>query len=104
MKNFFVYLMMTNVMVKTCLKQKIIKNSNFIQAIKISVYPTANVTLRPIFSESRIFRSFPKFPNCGFNTRHDNREVTLAEFLESRICPNIYRMFRSSEVWIEHMT
>ena len=38
---------------------------------------------------------FPKFPNCGFNTRHDNREVTLTEFFESRICPNIYRMFRS---------
>ena len=79
-------------MVKTCLNQKIIKNSNLIQAIKNSVCPTANVTRRPIFSESR---SFPKFPNCGFNKRHDNREVTLIEFFESRICPNIYRMFRS---------
>ena len=38
---------------------------------------------------------FPKFPNCGFNTRHDNREVTLIEFFDSRICPNIYGMFRS---------
>ena len=58
LKNFFGYLMMTNVMVKTCLKQKIMKNCNFIQAIKISVCPTANVTRRPIFSESRIFPSF----------------------------------------------
>ena len=50
--------MMTNVMVKTCLNQKILKNSNLIQAMKNSVCPTANVTRRPIFSESRIFRSF----------------------------------------------
>ena len=48
--------MMTNVMVKTCLNQKIIKNSNLIQAMKNSVCPTANVTRRPIFSESPIFR------------------------------------------------
>ena len=49
--------MMTNVMVKTCLNQKIIKNSNLIQAMKNSLFPTANFTRRPIFSESRIFRS-----------------------------------------------
>ena len=85
--------MMTNVMVKTCLNQKIIKNSNLIQAIKNSVCPTANVTRRPIF---------PTFPNCGFNTRHDNREVKLIEFFESRICPNIYRMFRSSGLNTRH--
>ena len=58
------YLMMTNVMVKTCLNQKIIKNSNLIQAMKNSVRPKAKVIRRPNFSESRI-------------------------------CPNIYRMFRS---------
>ena len=49
-------------------------------------YPNADFFRKP---------SFPKFPNCGFNTRHDNHEVTLIEFFESRICPNIYRMFRS---------
>ena len=49
--------------------------------------------------------NFPKFANCAFNTRHDIREVTLIEFFESRICPNIDRMFWSvSEVWIEHTT
>ena len=50
--------MMTNVMVNTCFNQKIIKNSNLIQAMKNSVCPTAKVTGSPIFSESRIFRSF----------------------------------------------
>ena len=85
--------MMTNVMVKTWIEQKIIKNSNPIQAVKNSVCPTANVIRRPIF---------PQFPNCGFNKRHDNREVTLIEFYESRICPNIYRMFRSVD-WTHDM-
>ena len=55
---------MTNVTVKTCLNQKIIKNSNLIQAMKNSQCPKAKVIRRPNFSESRI-------------------------------CPNIYRMFRS---------
>ena len=45
-------------MVKTCLNQKIIKNSNLIQAMKNSVYPKAKVIRRPNFSESRIFRIF----------------------------------------------
>ena len=70
-EKFFVYLMMTNVMVKTCLNQKIIKNSNLIQAMKNSLFPTANLTRRPIFSQSRI-------------------------------CPNIYRMFRSVD-WTHDM-
>ena len=88
--------MMTNVIVKTWIEQKIIKNSNPIQAMKNSVYPTANVTRRPIF---------PQFPNCLFNKRHDNGEVTLIEFYESRICPNIYRIFTErSQLWIEHTT
>ena len=90
--------MMTNVMVKTCLNQKIIKISNLIEAINNSVCPTANVTRRPIFRKPK----FPKFPNCEFSTRHDNREVTLIEFFESRICPNIYRMFRSVD-WTHDM-
>ena len=48
------------------------------------------------------FSRKPNFPNCGFNTRHDSREVTLIEFFESRICPNIYRMFRSVD-WTQDM-
>ena len=67
----FVYLMMTNVMMKTCFNQKIVKISNLIQAMKNSVCPKAKVMRRPNFSESRI-------------------------------CPNIYRMFRSVD-WTHDM-
>ena len=67
-EKFFVYMMMTNVMMKTCLNQKIIKISNLIPAVKNSVCPKAKVMRRRNFSESRI-------------------------------CPNIYRMFRSVD-WI----
>ena len=93
--------MMTNVMVKTCLNQKIIKNSNLIQAIKNSVCPTANVTRRPIFSESRIFRSFRIV-----DSTNDMIIVKwhLLNFSKARICPcpNIYRMFRSVD-WTHDM-
>ena len=56
--------------------------------------------------------NFPKFPNCGFNTRHDNREATLIEFFQSRICSvfeYFVRIFTQcsemwTEMWIEHRT
>ena len=72
-------------MVKTCLNQKIIKNSNLIPAMKNSVGPKAKVIRQPNFSESRICPNIygmlteclPNVPKCGLNTRHDNREVTL---------------------------
>ena len=70
-EKFFVYLMMTNVMMKTCFNRKSIKISNLIQAKKNSVCPKAKVMRRPNFSESRI-------------------------------CPNIYRMFRSVD-WTHDM-
>ena len=44
---------------------------------------------------------FPKFPNCGFNTRHDNREVTLIDF---SIAEFVRIFTECSEVWIEHTT
>ena len=71
--------MMTSVMVKTCLKEKILKNSNLIQAMKNSVCPKVKVVRKLNFSESQIC------PN---------------------ICPNVYRIFRrvDSEGWIEHTT
>ena len=71
---FFVYLMMTNVMIKTCLNQKIIEYSNLIQAMKNSVCPET--------PEAKVMRR----PN----------------FFKSRICPNIYRMFRSVD-WTHAM-
>ena len=72
--------MMTNVMVKTCLNQKIIKNSNLIQAMKNSVRPKAKVIRKLNFSESRICPNicpnvYRMFRRCGLKTRHDNREL-----------------------------
>ena len=70
--------MMTNIVVKTCLNQKIIKNSNLIQSMKSSVmsesesYPKAEFLRKPNLSEY-----LPNVPKCGLNTRHDNREVAL---------------------------
>ena len=102
---------MRNVMVKTCLNQKIIKNSNLIQAMKNSVCPKAKVIRTPNFSESRIcpniyrmFRSVDRTHDMIIVKWH---EVTLIHFFgkpnlsEYLPCPNIYRMFTEcSEVWI----
>ena len=97
-QKFFVYLMMTNVMVKTCLNHKIIKNSNLIQAMKNSVCPTANVTRRPIFSESRIFRIVDS------TSTHDMIIVKwqLLNFSKAEFVRIIYRMFRSVD-WTHDM-
>ena len=63
------------------------------------VFPKAEFSQVSEFSEvSELWN----LPNCGINTRDDNREVTLIEFFESRICPNIYRMFRSVD-WTHDM-
>ena len=58
------------------------------------------MTLIQFFPKAEFVRILPNVPKCGLNTRHDNREVTwsdvkwhLFSFSESRICPNIYRMF-----------
>ena len=97
--------MMTNVMVKTCLNQKIIKNSNLVQAMKNSVCPTANVTRRPILSESRIFRIVDS------TSTHDMIIVkwqllnfSKAEFVLSEYLPNVPKcgLFRSVD-WIHDM-
>ena len=75
---------MTNVMVKTWIEQKIVKNSNPIQAMKNTVCPTANVTRRPIFRSFRIVYSTNDMIMVKWH---------LLNFYESRICPNIYRIF-----------
>ena len=95
----FVYLMMRNVMVKTCLNLKIIKNSNLIQAMKNSVCPKAKVIRRPNFSESRISPNIYRMFR-SVNRTHDMiivkwHEVTLIQFFRRPNLPNIYRMFRS---------
>ena len=50
--------MIENVMMKTCLNIKIMKISNFIQAVKCSVCPKAKVIRRPNFSEAEFVRIF----------------------------------------------
>ena len=74
---------MTNIVVKTCLNQKIIKNSNLIQSMKNSVCPKANVIRMPNFSEY-----LPNVSKCGLNTRHDNREVALTHLTRAQTLPS----------------
>ena len=94
---------MTNVMVKTCLNQKIIKNSNLIHAMKNYVCPKATVIRRPNFSENRICpKIYRMFRSVDWT--HDMIIVKwqLFNFSKSRICTNIYRMFRSVD-WTHDM-
>ena len=77
--------MMTNIMVKACLNQEIMKISNLIQEkIKNNACPRPKFNRRPNLSESRISPNVPK-SKCGLNTRHDNREVTLTHLTQAQI-------------------
>ena len=61
--------MITNVMLKTCLNQKIMKISNFIQAVKCSVCPKAKFIRRPnFFRKPDLSEYLPNVPKCGLNT------------------------------------
>ena len=57
------------------------------------------------YAKAEYFRkpNFPKFPNCGINTRDDNGEVTLIKFFESRFV-RVRIFIACFEVWIEHTT
>ena len=83
--------MMTNVMVKTCLNQKIIKNSNLIQAMKNNVCPKATVIRKPNFSENRIcLKIYRMFRSADWT--HDMvivkwREVAVVQFFRK---PNLF--------------
>ena len=99
---------MTNVMVKTCLNQKIIKNSNLIQAMKITLCPKAKVIRKPIPSEKRICPNIYRMFR-SVDRRHDMiivkwHQMTLIQFFRkpNLSCPNIYRMFRSVD-WTHDM-
>ena len=91
--------MMTNVMVKTCLNQKIIKKTNLIQESKNNVCPKAIITQGPNFFENRICpKIYRMFRSVDW--QHDMiivkwREVTLIQFFRK---PNLSEC---SEVWIE---
>ena len=72
--------MMTNIMVKACLNQEIMKISNLIQEnIKNNASP------RPKFNRRPNFTDCSEDPKCGLNTRHDNREVTLTHLTQAQI-------------------
>ena len=89
--------MMTNVMVKTCLNQNIIKISNLIQAMKNNVCPKATVIRRPHFSENRIcLKIYRMFRSVDWT--HDMiivkwREVKVIQFFRkpnlSEYLPNV---------------
>ena len=88
--------MMTNVIVKTCLNQKTIKNSNLIKAMKNNVCPKATVIRRPNFSENRMCPKIHRmFRSVDWTHVMIIVKWHLFNFSESRICPNIYRMFGS---------
>ena len=89
--------MMTNVMVKTCLNQNIIKISNLIQAMKNNVCPKATVIRRPHFSENRICLKIYRMVR-SVDWTHDMiivkwREVTVIQFFRkpnlSEYLPNV---------------
>ena len=83
--------MMTNVMVKKFLNQKIIKNSNLIQAMKNNVCPKATVIRKPNFSENRIcLKIYRMFRSADWT--HDMvivkwREVAVVQFFRK---PNLF--------------
>ena len=100
---------MTNVMVKTCLNQKIIKNSNLIHSCneELRMSESESYPYAEFFRKPNLAEYLPNVPFLSVDWTQDMiivswREVTLVQFLESRICPNIYRMFRSVD-WTHDM-
>ena len=98
--------MMTNAMVKTCLKQKIIKNSIWIRAMKNNVGPESDsYTKAEFFRKPNLSKNLPNVPNCGLNTRYVNREVMWSDSYSIFPKAEFVRIFTEcSEVWIEHTT
>ena len=72
--------MMTNVMAKTCLNQKITKNSNFHDSgnEEERISESENHPKAEFFRKPNLSEYLPNVPKCGLNTRHDNREVALS--------------------------
>ena len=87
--------MITNVMMKTCLNQKIMKISNFIQAVKCIAcsQPEFSARLPPKFRAASRLWSVAYVQNRKLS---EGRIFPKAEFV--RIFPE------STEVWIEHTT
>ena len=78
--------MMTNIMVKACLNQEIMKISNLIQEkIKNNACPRPKFNRRSEFIPMPNFTECSEVPKCRLNTRHDNREVTLTHLTQAQI-------------------
>ena len=76
--------MMTNVMVRACLNQEIIKISKLIQVkLRITHVRDRNLTEGRIYPKAE-FHRMPNVPKCGLNTRHYNREVTLTHLTQGQ--------------------
>ena len=95
--------MITNVIVKTCLNQKIIKIRIWFRQWRIAYVREQKLSEGRIFLKAefvrniyRIFRSVDRRQDMIIVKWH------LFNFSKSRICPNIYRMFRSVD-WTHDM-
>ena len=81
-------MMMTNVMVRACLNQEVIKISKLIQVkLRITHVRDRNLTEGRIYPKAE-FHRMPNVPKCGLNTRHDNREVTLTHLTQGQTLPS----------------
>ena len=49
---------------------------------EIEIKPSAEFIRKPNLTECS------EFPKCGLNTRHDNREVTLAHLTQAQTLPS----------------
>ena len=79
--------MMTNVMVKTWLSKP--RNNKYFVFNLEKILRVTHIRERNL-TEGRIdpkaeFHRIPNVPKCGLNTRHDNREVTLAHLTQAQI-------------------
>ena len=76
--------MMTNGSMRACLNQEIIKISKLIQVkLRITYVRDRNLTEGRIYPKAE-FHRMPNVPKCGWNTRHDNREVTLTHLTQGQ--------------------
>ena len=75
-------MMMTNVMVRACLIQEILKISEFDsgKVLRITHVRDRNLTESQIYPKAEC----SEVPKCGLNTRHYNREVTLTHLTQAQ--------------------
>ena len=101
--------MITNVIVKTCLNQKIIKIRIWFRQWRIAYVREQKLSEGRIFLKAEFVRIFTEYSEVWIEdtTWSCNREVTWSHsysiFRKTEfVCPNIYRMFRSVD-WTHDM-